>query len=461
MVIPIGTHHPKTIMLRQTIDTIPPAAKVRRMASNRSLIAAIKPYFEAGPLGALALGMASGTPYTMIAATLTTRLAESGIEKKSVTAFGLALLVYSFKPLWAPLIDRVRLPVLADLLGQRRAWLLVAILLASAAIVWLGSLDPGADIALFAAAAVTVGFAGATLDIVVDAIRIEWLREDQMGAGSGMTQYGWRLGSYIAGAGALLVATASGWGLAYAAAPLLFVPALIAAAWLGEPARPPAPSSGRGFGAAVRDSIIAPLADFLGRRGAWVVLGFVLVHKVGDTVCQLSVRLFYNDLGFTKAEVATYDVSLGLVGMLAGVFVGGILYKRMGLAASVLLSLVLMAATNAGYALLAIIGHDVLALAAVQGFENFASGIGGVTIGAWLALLCDRRFTATQFALLSSAAAILGRAFSSGTAGALIEALGYVDFYWLTTVLALPGVLIFLWLWRAGLVVADDTAIPA
>lgn len=431
------------------------------LAANRSLAAAIKPYFEAGPLGALALGMASGTPYTMIAATLTTRLAESGIEKKSVTAFGLALLVYSFKPLWAPLIDRGRVPLLSALLGQRRAWLLVAMLLASGAIIWLGSLDPADDIGLFAAAAVAVGVTGATLDIVIDAIRIEWLRQDQMGAGSGMTQYGWRLGSYLAGAGALLIATGAGWSLAYMAAPLLFLPALVAAAMLGEPARPPAPPSGRGLAAAINGAIVAPLADFLQRRGAWIVLAFVLVHKIGDTVCQLSVRLFYNDLGFTKAEVATYDVSLGLFGMLGGVFVGGILYRRLGLAGSVLLSLVLMAATNAGYALLALIGHQVWALAAVQGFENFASGIGGVTIGAWLALLCDRRFTATQFALLSSAAAILGRAFSSGTAGALIEAMGYVNFYWLTTLLALPGILIFLWLWRAGLVVADDTSSDA
>jgi PAT family beta-lactamase induction signal transducer AmpG len=426
--------------------------------TNASFLASIKPYFEAGPLGALALGMASGTPYTMIAATLTTRLAEAGIEKKSVTAFGLALLVYSFKPLWAPLIDRARIPLLAGLIGQRRAWLVVAILMASAAITWLGALDPTASLGLFAAAAVAVGFAGATLDIVVDAIRIEWLRTDQMGAGSGMTQYGWRMGSYIAGAGALVLASQAGWGVAYLAAIILFLPSLVAAALLGEPKRPPQPTSGTGLGAMVKDSIVAPLADFLGRPGAWIVLAFVLVHKIGDTVCQLSVRLFYNDLGFTKEEVATYDVSLGLIGYLAGVFLGGILYKRLGLAGSVFLSLILMGVSNAAYAGLAIIGHDVWALAAVQGFENLASGIGGVTVGAWLALLCDRRFTATQFALLSSAAAILGRAFSSGTAGALIERLGYVDFYWLTTVLALPGVLIFIWLWRAGLVVADDNA---
>jgi PAT family beta-lactamase induction signal transducer AmpG len=428
---------------------------------NPSILAAIRPYFEAGPLGALALGMASGTPYAMIAATLTTRLAESGIDKKSVTAFGLALLVYSFKPLWAPLIDRGRVPLLAGLIGQRRAWLVVCVVMASAAIAWLGVADPRADLAQVAAAAVTVGFAGATLDIVIDAIRIEWLRADQMGAGSGMTQYGWRMGSYLAGAGALLLAAKGSWALAYLSATLLFVPALIAAALLGEPDRPAAPRSGKGLGAMVRDAIVAPLTDFLSRPGAWIVLAFVLVHKIGDTVCQLSVRLFYNDLGFTKEEVAFYDVSLGLFGYLGGVFLGGILYKRLGLAGSVFLSLVLMGASNAAYAGLAIIGHDVWALAAVQGFENLASGIGGVTVGAWLALLCDRRFTATQFALLSSAAAILGRAFSSGTAGALIERLGYVDFYWLTTALALPGVLIFLWLWRAGLVVADDTAATA
>ncbi|MEI6417972.1 MAG: MFS transporter [Sphingomonadales bacterium] len=427
---------------------------------DRSLLAAIRPYFEAGPLGALALGMASGLPYAMIASTLTTRLAESGIDKKSVTAFGLALLVYSFKPLWAPLIDRGRIPVLAGLLGQRRAWLVVGMAMATAAIIWLGALDPKADLRLFVAAAVAVGFAGATLDIVIDAIRIEWLRADQMGAGSGMTQYGWRMGSYLAGAGALVIATRAGWSFAYLAAPLLFLPALIAAFWLGEPSRPPAPASGRGLVAALRDSVLAPLADFMARPGAWLVLLFVLLHKIGDTVCQLSVRLFYNDLGFSKDEVAFYDVSLGLFGYLGGVFIGGLLYKRMGLTGSVLLSLVLMGASNLVYAGLAVVGHDVWALAATQGFENLASGIGGVTIGAWLALLCDRRFTATQFALLSSAAAIAGRAFSSGTAGALIESLGYVQFYLLTTALAVPGILLFLWLMREGLV-QDDTATTA
>jgi PAT family beta-lactamase induction signal transducer AmpG len=305
-----------------------------------------------------------------------------------------------------------------------------------------------------------VGFTGATLDIVIDAIRIEWLRTDQMGAGSGMTQYGWRMGAYIAGAGALVLASRLGWGAAYAASVLLFAPALLAAFWLGEPERPQAKPPRPGLAAAIADSIVAPLRDFLGRPGAGLVLLFVLLHKLGDTVCQLSVRLFYNDLGFSKDEVAFYDVSLGLFGMLGGIFVGGLIYKRLGLSLSVLVSLVLMGVTNLAYAGLALVGHQVWVMALVQGFENFASGIGGVTIGAWLALLCDRRFTATQFALLSSAAAIAGRAFSSGTAGALIESLGYGQFYLLTTVMALPGILLFLWLMRSGLV-RDDTATTA
>lgn len=443
-------------MTKADPDTVQPPAAT---GSAPTLAATLRPYGEAGPLAALALGMASGTPFAMIAATLTTRLAETGIEKKSVTAFGLALLVYSLKPLWAPLVERAPVPVLSAAIGQRRAWLVLAVALASAAIVWLGTADPTADLALFAAAAVAVGIAGATLDIVIDAMRIEWLRPDQMGAGSGMTQYGWRIGSYIAGAGALVLAARGGWAVAYAASIILFVPALVAAALLGEPQRPPARPSGRGLAAALRDAVVAPLADFLGRQGAGLMLAFVLVHKIGDTVCQLSVRLLYNDLGFSKDEVAIYDVSLGLVGMLSGIFVGGILYRRLGLAASVLLALVLMGVSNACYAVLAGIGHDVWALAAVQGFENLASGIGGVTIGAWLALLCDRRFTATQFALLSAAAAIVGRAVSSGTAGALIDGLGYVGFYALTTVLALPGLLLFLVMKRRGLV--GEAVMPA
>ena len=424
-----------------------------------SLPASIRPYAEPGPLGALLLGISSGFPFAMIASTLTTWLAEAGIDKKAVTAFTLAFLLYNFKFLWAPVIDRVRLPVLARAIGQRRAWLLVVGLAVMAAVASLGLLDPRAGLGPVIAATLAVAFAGATYDIVIDAFRIESLSAAQLGVGSGMSQYGWRIGSSAAGATVLLLADSQGWSFAYVAATLFALPAIIAGFMLGEPRRPAVSGAGpvlRGW-AAVQDAVLAPMADFLRRNGALLALAFILFHKIGDTMANLTFRLLFNDLGFTKPEIAFYDVQLGLVAYLVGVFAGGILYTRMGMKMAVLVSLVLMAVSNLSFAGLAALGHSNAGMAAAIGFENFTSGIGGVAVVAYLSALCDLRFTATQFALLSAASSIVGRFISGTTAGALIEAMGYVNFYLLTTLAALPGILIFVYMLRAGLV---DDAIP-
>jgi PAT family beta-lactamase induction signal transducer AmpG len=424
---------------------------------TRHLPALLRPYFEKGPVGALLLGMASGFPIAMIAATLTTRLAESGIEKKTVTAFALALLMYNLKLLWAPVIDRVRLPVLARLIGHRRSWLLVTALLVVATVSWLGVADPVTQLPMVVAAAIAVGFAGASFDIVIDAYRIENLSLEQLGTGSGMTQYGWRIGNALAASTVLVLASRAGWSLAYVAATLFVLPALAAGLLLGEPQRPATPGVAKRGWAAVQDAVVAPLADFLRRQGAALTLLFVLLHKIGDTVANLSLRLLFADLGFSKDEIAGYDVGIGFVALMAGIFVGGLLYKAIGLKWSVLASLVLMGVSNLGFALLAIAGHSNLGMALSIGFENFSSGFGGVAVGAYFAALCDHRFTATQFALVSAAASVVGRLFSASTAGGLIESLGYVDFYLVTTLLALPGIAIFAYMMRAGLV---DDALP-
>ncbi len=424
---------------------------------TRHLPALLRPYFEKGPVGALLLGMASGFPIAMIAATLTTRLAESGIEKKTVTAFALALLMYNLKLLWAPVIDRVRLPVLARLIGHRRSWLLVTALLVVATVSWLGVADPVTQLPMVVAAAIAVGFAGSSFDIVIDAYRIENLSLEQLGTGSGMTQYGWRIGNALAASTVLVLASRAGWSLAYVAATLFVLPALAAGLLLGEPQRPATPGVAKRGWAAVQDAVVAPLADFLRRQGAALTLLFVLLHKIGDTVANLSLRLLFADLGFSKDEIAGYDVGIGFVALMAGIFVGGLLYKAIGLKWSVLASLVLMGVSNLGFALLAIAGHSNLGMALSIGFENFSSGFGGVAVGAYFAALCDHRFTATQFALVSAAASVVGRLFSASTAGGLIESLGYVDFYLVTTLLALPGIAIFAYMMRAGLV---DDALP-
>jgi len=178
---------------------------------------------------------------------------------------------------------------------------------------------------------------------------------------------------------------------------------------------------------------------------------FVLIHKIGDTLANLTLRLLFQDLGFTNDEIAFYDVGVGFIALLVGVFVGGILYAKLGMKRSVLISLVLMAISNFGFAALAAAGHTNMGMAAVIGFENFATGIGGVTVVAYLSALCNLRFTATQYALLSALASIAGRFLTGTTAGALIEDVGYVNFYLLTTFIAMPGVILFWYMMRSGL----------
>ncbi len=419
---------------------------------SAALLAPIRPYLAREPLAAFLVGISSGFPYAMIGATLTTRLAQDGIDKRTITAFALAFLVYNLKVFWAWMVDGVRLPLLARF-GQRVSWMLFAGVLVIAAVANLALVDPKAGLQATIVAAVLLGIAGATFDIVIDAYRIEMLRPAQLGIGSGMSQYGWRIGSAAAGALALFLAARHGWQAAYLACAAFALPAMLTAWVMGEPARREPTPPRRGLGE-VWQSIEGPFRDFLTRPGAALVLTFVLVHKVGDTLANLTLRLLFNDMGYTNDEIAVYDVAVGFWAFLVGIFVGGLLFARFGLARAVLLALVLMGISNLGFAALAVAGHSNLGLAAAIGFENFASGYGGVVVVAYLSALCNLRYTAAQYALVSAAASVAGRLLTGTTAGQLIESLGYVDFYLLTALAAVPGVLLFWWMWRRGIV--DD-----
>lgn len=411
---------------------------------------AIAPYLEKEALAAFFVGVSSGFPYAMIGATLTTRLAQDGIDKATVTAFTLAFLVYNLKVFWAWVVDGVRLPVLGRM-GQRVSWMLFSGTLVIASVVNLALVDPQSGLSATIIAAVLVGVAGATFDIVIDAYRIETLRPDQLGTGSGMSQYGWRIGAAGAGALALVVAARVGWEAAYLACACLALPAMLTALIMGEPARRTVTIAKKGV-ADVWQSIAGPFREFLGRHGAWLVLAFILVHKIGDTLANLTFRLLFDDLGYTNDEIAIYDVGVGFWAFMIGIFVGGVLYTKLGLKRSVMLALVLMAVSNLSFAGLAVVGHSNLAMAAAIGFENFASGYGGVVVVAYFSALCDLRFTAAQYALISAGASVVGRLLTGTTAGGLIEGVGYVNFYLLTTVLALPGIALFWWMMRTGLV---------
>ena len=419
-------------------------------AAAKSWLDGIKPYFEKAPIASFFLGVSSGFPYAMIAATLTTRLAQDGISKRSITAFTLAFLVYNFKFLWAWMVDGVRIPILWRL-GQRVSWMIVAGILVIAAVANLAFVDPTTSLIQTAYAAILVGMAGATFDIVIDAYRIEILRPDQMGVGAGMNQYGWRIGSVTAATLALVLAARIGWEWSYMACAVLAFPAMITALVLGEPVRRQIVAQKQGVSETIK-AIYGPFVEFFSRQGAFLVLLFILFHKIGDTLSQLTVRLLFNDLGFSNDEIAIYDVGVGFWMYLIGIFVGGVLYAKLGMKRSVMISLVLMGITNINFAILANIGHSNWALAATMAFETFASGIGGVTVVAYFSALTDLRFTAAQYALISAASSIFGRILTGTSAGALVESLGYVNFYLLTTLAAVPGILLFWLLVRGGLI---------
>jgi len=415
-----------------------------------SIWGAIRPYFEKESLAAFFLGVSSGFPFAMIGATLTTRLKQDGIDKATITAFTLAFLVYNLKVFWAWIIDGVRLPVIGRM-GQRVSWMLVIGLLVIAATINLALVDPAKDLSATVFAAVLVGIAGASFDIVIDAYRIETLKPYQLGTGSGMSQYGWRVGSAGAGALALVIAARHGWSSGYVACAMFAVPAMAVALLLGEPERRTVVIARRGL-RDVWTSIYGPFAEFFARAGAGLVLAFILIHKIGDTLANLTFRLLFDDLGFTNDEIAIYDIGLGFWAYLIGIFIGGVAFARLGLKRSVFIALILMAVSNLSFAALAAAGHSNLGMAGSIGFENIASGYGGVVVVAYFSALCDLRFTAAQYALISAGASIVGRFLTGTTAGGMIERFGYVNFYVLTTVVALPGIALFWWMMRTGLV---------
>ena len=428
--------------MSETSDTV--------TSAPRGFWGALRPYVERESLAAFSVGMSSGFPYAMIGATLTTRLAQDGIDKKTVTAFTLAFLVYNLKFLWAWIVDGVRIPVLGRL-GQRVSWLLLTGALVIAAVINLALVDPAADIGATVAAALFVGIAGATFDIVIDAYRIETLKPYQLGVGSGMSQYGWRIGSAGAGALALVLADRLGWSAAYMACAAFALPAMVTGLVLGEPKRHVILTQKKGL-SEIWQSVAGPFGEFFERAGAWLVLLFILVHKIGDTLANLTFRLLFDDLGYSNDEIAIYDIGVGFWAYLIGIFIGGVAFARLGLKRSVMIALVLMALSNLSFAGLAAMGHSNWAMAGAIGFENAASGFGGVVLVAYFSALCDLRFTGAQYALISAGASIVGRFLSGTTAGALIEGLGYVNFYLLTTLAALPGILIFWLMSRKGLI---------
>jgi len=410
-------------------------------------------------LAILLLGFSSGLPLALTLGTLSAWLATAGVSKTAIGLFALVGLPYNFKFAWAPLLDGVRVPWLADRLGPRRAWAIVVQIFLGAAMACFALLDPREAPAAIAAVALAVAFLSASQDIVVDAYRVEILEENAQGAGAAVVQLGYRVGMLASGAGALFMADAFGWQTAFIVVAALIGVGIAAMLTSPEPAARPRGLPLAGTECATRSErlrawgerfIIGPFADFM-RRPRWqAILLFVVLYKLGDVVAGGMANPFYIEMGFTLTEIASVTKVFGLVATLAGAVAGGIVVARLGVVRGVLLCGVLQMASNLMFAALAMAGHDIRMLIAAIGIENFTGGMGTAAFVAYLSALCSRAFTATQYALLSSLAA-LGRSTLGAASGWLADHLDWVSFFVVSTAAAVPGLLLLLWLMaRAG-----------
>ena len=409
-----------------------------------------KLYTERRLLFVFVMGFASGLPLLLTMGTLQIWLTEVGVSLTAVGLFALTGTPYTLKFLWAPLIDRVSVPLLSRRLGRRRSWMLVIQLGLMGAIVGLGFSDPATGPFRTAAFALAVAFFSASQDIVIDAYRIEILDPSQQGAGAAMTQAGYRFGLIVAGAGALYLAdTVGSWSIVYAVMAVLVLVGVAAA--LFAPAPPGESLAGAGESHAaltLQAMVIEPFREFLTRHSlssAWVILAFILLYKFGDAFAGSMANPFFVKIGFSKIEIANASKIFGVFATLAGVFIGGVLVKQYGVLNTLLWCGVLQMLSNLMFAALAVVGHDVGFLYLTVGIENFTGGMASSAFVAYLSLLCNTAYTGTQFALLTSFMAF-GRTWLSSTGGWLADHTDWVTFFVVSTVIAVPGLLLLLWM---------------
>lgn len=374
-------------------------------------------------MGAVALlGFASGLPLSLTGSTLQAYLTVWGLDLQTIGAFSLTGLPYTLKFLWAPLMDRFA----PRLFGRRRGWMILLQLLLAAAILGMAGASPRDALGWLARLAVLVAFLSASQDIVVDAYRTDVLRADERGMGAAVTVTGYRIAMLVSGAFALLIADAVGFGAAYVAMAVLMgacTLATLAAPAVETPESPPR---------TLREAVLGPLGEFFARPGAIGLLVLILLYRLGDvSAATLTTAFLIDGVGFSPGEVGMVNKGVGLGALIGGGIVGGVVMRRIGLFRSLLAFAVLQAVTNLAFMGLALIGQSYPALMGAVILEKAAGGMGATALVALLMGLCDLRYSATQFALLSAISALPNNLVGPA-AGALAEAAGWVVFYGVT-----------------------------
>ncbi len=378
---------------------------------------------------ALAMGFSSGLPLLLTLSTLQAWMKESGVDLKTLGFYtALVGLPYSFKFVWAPLFDRYALPF-----GRRRGWLLLIQLLLTAAVFSISLFSPKSQLTLVALSSLAITFFSASQDVLIDAYRREALSEEELGLGSGMYVTGYRVAMLVASGGALILADQLGFAATYQFMAACMLVGLLTTVLAPEP------KVASGVPRNFQEAVIAPFTEYFQRHGALTTLVFIFLYKVGDMIAGHITTPFYLDLGFTKTEIGTIVKFWGFWATIAGGTAGGIFILRYGTARCLVWFGVLQMLSTAGFVVLAQVGHHQATLASVVAFENFTAGMGTSAFVGFMGALTNKRFTATQYALLSSLMA-LPRVTVTAAAGAIQQSLGWSSFFIFCTLIALPGI---------------------
>ena len=408
----------------------------------------MKVYAEPASLRMLALGFSAGLPLLLVLGTLSFWLREAGINRTTIGYLSWVALAYAFKWMWAPLVDRMPIPLLTRWLGRRRSWLLLSQALIMGGLVGMAFSDPITALDPIVWCALAVAFGSATQDIALDAFRIESADADHQAALAATYQTGYRLAMIWAGAGALwLAARVQGdvagymhgaWQVAYLVMAASMLVGVVTVLCSKEPNPKPLVAA-KSVADWLRSALVEPFADFI-QRYRWqavLVLALIAVYRISDVVMGIMANPFYVDMGFTKDEVAAVTKVFGVVMTLLGAFIGGVMSMRWGVMRVLMLGAVLSAASNLLFAWLATRGHDLTGLTLVVSADNLAGGIASAAFIAYLSSLTNVQYSATQYALFSSMM-LLAPKWLAGFSGQFVDAYGYVPFFVGTACLGLP-----------------------
>ncbi len=382
-------------------------------------------------LVSLIMGFSCGVPLLLTLGVLQAWMKDENIDLTIIGMVNLVQIPYTWKFIWAPIVDRYRLP----LLGRRRGWLLISQVCLMISIMALGFSNPVNNLFLMMIMAVLVAFFSATQDIVVDAYRREDLPDNELGLGTSFYMSGYRLGNMLASGGGLIMADYMSWTAVYMIMALCMLIGIVTTLFTPEP------KEVDGTPVTLKAAVIEPFVEYFKRSGAIWMLAFILLYKVGDMMASAITIPFYMDIGFTKTEIGAVVKVFGTWAIIFGAIIGGTTIVKLGINRSLWVFGFLQAISTAGFAMLARIGHSVLALSGVIAFENFSMGMGTAAFLAFMASITDKRFTATQYALLSSLMAV-PRVIISAPTGYLAKIMGWESFFILCTLIAIPGMLL-------------------